>query len=459
MRTKANEAVNIQQNVSLLKEAVFLPGNQSKKVCLINLGCKVNRYESDCMITQLEQAGYATTYHHEWADYYIVNTCAVTGEAEKKSRQTIAKINKLNENAKIVMCGCACVKNKEQFKDKKNVIAVIGNAGKENIVEILKGNILPSCNSTLDIAGLSNPHKSQTRSYIKIQDGCNKFCTYCIIPYVRGRSRSRALHEIVAESISLAQHSKEIVITGIDVSSFKVNEQQGFPLLLSELKTLPARIRLSSLEVGIITEELLQVLKSMPNFCEHFHLSLQSGSNTILKKMNRRYNAEVFLEKIALIRSYFPHANITSDIIVGFANESEEEFNETLAFAKAANFGEIHIFPYSPREGTVAYGFENLPKEKRKQRAATMQSLANELKLNYLKSRFNEKEQLLVEDEENGYTVGYTGTYMKCYIKNNQLKNGELVSIIVKEPFLDGCRCELADAKVTKKNEHSSFRN
>lgn len=449
MSINANEAV-IENNESFNNK--FLNNNElaiesvaQKKVCLINLGCKVNRYESDCMITLLEQAGYSTTYKQVWADYYIVNTCAVTGEAEKKSRQTIAKINKLNANAKIVMCGCACVKNKDQFKDKKNVIAVIGNAGKENIVEVLRGNILPSCHSTLDIAGLSNPQKTQTRSYIKIQDGCNKFCTYCIIPYVRGRSRSRELQGIVNEAFEMAKETNEIVITGIDVSSFKINNEQGFPELLNQLKTLPARIRLSSLEVGIVTKELLEVLKIMPNFCNHFHLSLQSGSNTILKRMNRRYSAEIFLEKIALIREYFPNANITSDIIVGFANESEEEFSQTVEFAKKANFGEIHIFPYSPREGTVSFNFENIAKETRKERASKLQEIANELKLNYIKKHYNQKEQMLIEGVEGGYTVGYTGNYIKCYIKNNTLKKGMLANIVFKEPFLEGCRCELVN--------------
>ncbi|MBO7219101.1 MAG: MiaB/RimO family radical SAM methylthiotransferase, partial [Clostridia bacterium] len=317
------------------------------KVCLITLGCKQNKYESDCMANILKSNGYTITTNLEYADIYVLNTCAVTQEAEKKSRQYIAKFNKLNDNCKIVVCGCASENNLSQFDNKKNVFSIIGNEAKEKILDIVNN----ATKQVFDIdhktyPRLSSPTKTTTRAHLKIQDGCNNFCSYCLIPYLRGRSRSRDIEEIIAEAHELSTHSEEIVLTGIDISSFKVDGKLALPILMSRLKDLSSTIRIGSLEVNVITDELLQVLSSMPNFAPHFHLSLQSGCDKVLEKMNRHYTTQEYYDKVCLIRKYFPDANITTDVIVGFPNETEECFEETKKFVDKVKFSFMHIFPY-----------------------------------------------------------------------------------------------------------------
>ena len=236
------------------------------KVVIITLGCKQNKYESDCMANILKSNGYEVFEELVPADVYIINTCAVTSEAEKKSRQYISKCKKLNDSAKIVICGCASEKNAGQFESKENVFSIIGNEGKEKILEYITKSIKQKNELSKDYVSPSNPQKTTTREHIKIQDGCNNFCSYCIIPYLRGRSRSRDLNSIVDEAKLIASRSKEIVLTGIDISSYKVGDKPALALLMSSLKDIDAQIRLGSLEVGVITRELMEVLKSMPNF-------------------------------------------------------------------------------------------------------------------------------------------------------------------------------------------------
>ncbi len=406
------------------------------KVVIITLGCKQNKYESDCMAQILESAGYSVSEDLESADIYILNTCAVTAEAEKKSRQYIAKFNKLNPNAKIIVCGCASENDVEQFKDKTNVFSIIGTEGKEKILDFIENQVAYKLDISTDYCSVNTPKKTTTREFIKIQDGCNNFCTYCIIPYLRGRTRSRDLEEIVAEAKVLASRSKEIVLTGIDISSFKVDGKPALGLLMSRLSGLNALIRLGSLEVGVITRDFMEILSSMSNFAPHFHLSLQSGDDTILKKMNRKYTAEEYYKKVSLIREYFPKANITTDVIVGFAGETEEQFENTSKFIEKVGFSFVHIFPYSRRAGTVAYKFEDLPMSIKKDRVDRLEKINMYNKLKYLSMFVGQKFKMLVEEKKE-YFEGFTPEYIRCYA-DGDLESGKEYEIEFVDYYRDG---------------------
>ena len=292
-----------------------------------------------------------------------------------------------------------------------------------------------------DYVSPSNPQKTTTREHIKIQDGCNNFCSYCIIPYLRGRSRSRDLNSIVDEAKLIASRSKEIVLTGIDISSYKVGDKPALALLMSSLKDIDAQIRLGSLEVGVITKELMEVLKSMPNFAPHFHLSLQSGDEHILKKMNRHYTPDEFFEKTKLIREYFPDANLTTDVIVGFAGETQEQFENTKAFIEKVGFSYVHVFPYSKREGTRAYSFEDLPMQTKKQRVAILEELNKTLKSNYLSKFLGRKGTVLIEEKKT-YFEGFSPEYIRCYL-DDVVECSHIYDIEFVELFEDGIKVKL----------------
>lgn len=413
-----------------------------KKACLISLGCKVNKYEIDCMATILHDAGWQVTTEHEPADLYIVNTCAVTNEGEKKSRQYISKLSSLNPDSKIIVCGCASENNIEQFK-KPNVISVIGNEGKERILELIdnprfeKFEFYPKYNQDV-----KNPYKSQTRAYLKIQDGCNNFCSYCLIPYVRGRSRSRDFEDIMNEAKVLSSNSSEIVLTGIDMSSFKIDGELGLGKLVYAMRNLSSRIRIGSLEVNIITPEFLQYLKNTPNFCPQFHLSLQSGSDSVLKRMNRHYTSGEYLEKVDLIKKYFPLANITTDVIVGFAGETDEEFLQTIDTCRRAGFGNMHIFPYSKRAGTMAYKLPTPPHDIVKNRIKQLEEVRYELTLEYYNKIANKDFEVLVEEKEDEYYVGYTENYVKVYIEED-VESNHFYKVKLLHPIKQGMLAQL----------------
>lgn len=409
------------------------------KFKVITLGCKMNKYESDAITSKLIDNGY-TLSDDDVADIYIINTCAVTAESEKKSRQYVAKCLSHNSNAKIVVCGCASQNNIEQFKNKPNVFSVIGTEGKQNILDIIEKPVFTTYDFSTCYESIESPKVTTNRAFLKIQDGCNNFCNYCLIPYLRGRSRSRDIPSIVGEAEKLSLTCKEVVVSGIDISSFS----PSLPELMRELAHIKSRIRLGSLEVNVITKELLETLKAMPNFCPQFHLSLQSGSNSVLKRMNRHYTAEQFLEKVQLIRSYFPIANITTDIIVGFAMETEEEFLETVNFVKLAKFGDAHIFPYSVRKGTVASKLykEDLPLKVKKQRVNDLEKVVEECKHNYINQFVGHKFTVLTEDQEAGYVVGYSENYIKFYLPQDT-KTDKLMVVKLVEPLLDGAKGEL----------------
>lgn len=407
------------------------------KFKVITLGCKMNKYESDAITRKLLDNGY-TLSNDDYADIYVINTCAVTAESEKKSRQYITKCLKHNKDAKIVVCGCASENNLEQFKNKPNVFSVIGTEGKQNIVELINTPTVkkydsPSCYDSID-----NPIiTSNNRAFLKIQDGCNNFCSYCLIPYLRGRSRSREIESVVKEAEMLSKKCKEIVISGIDMSSFK----PSLSSLMKALYSIKSRIRIGSLEVNVVTPELLDVLKNMPNFCPQFHLSLQSGCDTVLKRMNRHYTTQEFKQKVDLIRSYFPYANITTDIIVGFAMETDAEFKETCDFVREVGFGDAHIFPYSVRKGTVASKIykEDLPLKIKKDRVDILENVVAETRKKYIESLIGHEFTVLTEDHENGFVVGYSENYIKFYLPENT-NTDKLIKVKLVAPFLDGAK-------------------
>lgn len=412
---------------------------EQMKAVLVNLGCKVNKYELDSIATILLEANYEVSYDHEYADVYIVNTCAVTNESEKKSRQYISKLTKLNPNAIIIVMGCASENSIEQFKKYPNVKSIIGIEHKQDILDLVENSIYQKYDSSLEYNSISNPTTFATRAYLKVQDGCNNFCNYCLIPYLRGRSRSRNIEDVVNEATKLSKTSKEIVVVGIDLSSYQIDGKLALGELLYRLKDLPCRIRIGSLEVNVITESFLEIISKIPNLCPHFHLSMQSGSNSILKKMNRHYTKEEYLQKCEMLRRYFPNCNITTDIIVGFSDETIDEFNETVETVKKAKFGNIHIFPYSPRRGTVAYGFKNITNEIRHQRVDMLSKYKDQSKLEYI-NNLSDIYTMLVEEEFDEYLTGYLENYVKVYLPKGGYKVNDFVKVRIVEPYLDGAK-------------------
>ena len=409
------------------------------KIAVLTLGCKVNKYESDALIFELKNRGFDATDKLEEADAYIINTCAVTNEAEKKSRQMIERARKFNPNAHIYVMGCASQNRPAQF-DKKGVQFLIGTASKKKILDELE-------KVGQNIYALPEKYEDDlfsaqtlTRAFIKIQDGCNHFCTYCIIPYLRGRSRSRSVQSIESEVEKLPSSVKEIVLVGIDVSDFLIGGKKGLGTLLERLDRFGKRLRLSSMEDNLIDEEFLDKLSKLKNFCPHFHLSLQSGSDGVLKKMNRHYTTEEFENSVNLIRKHFPLAGITTDIIVGFPTETEEEFLQTMKFVEKVKFSQLHIFPYSKREGTVAAKlYKDLPGQVKADRMKRLSELGKRLKNEFILK--NKTAKVLIEEKNGEYFEGYSENYIKCYIKGD-FAVGDVVSVELVKPFKHGALCK-----------------
>ena len=405
------------------------------KAVIYNLGCKVNKYECDSLLKSLKERGHEVSEDLVYADLYILNTCAVTNEAERKSRQCVSRCLKLNPNAKIVVCGCASQNNPTQFSDKENVTYVIGTANKDKLVDNLEeGGILIKPIPTEYEDGFS-PEVVRTRAYVKIQDGCDNYCSYCLIPYVRGRSRSRSIQSVVDEVTRLSAICKEITITGIDISSYGKNIGSSLAQLIENLGGIDCRIRLGSLEVNVIDERLLVALKSLKKFCPQFHLSLQSGEDSVLKKMNRHYTTVQYAEKVELIRKFFPDAAITTDLICGFPTEDEKSFESTLKFMDKVGFAQVHVFSYSLRGGTVAARYEQLPAEVIKSRQARASEVARKCKDDYLQKFVGKTLEMLSEDVEEGFMCGYSRQYIKCYIDGGE--SDRLYNVLV-EKIQDG---------------------
>lgn len=411
------------------------------KVAIITLGCKVNKYESDCIARMLEENNIETCEDVVKADFYIINTCAVTNEAEKKSRQHVAKITKIDPKAKIIVCGCASESDKEKFLTKQNVVAVMPHGRKDLIVNYILQNefdpsVLPVFNDKL-----VNPKITQTRAYIKIQDGCNRFCSYCIIPYLRGRSVSRDMDSIVIEAEELSKHYNEIVLVGIDMSDYKVNGKLALTDLMIKLSKVNARIRLGSLEESVITEDFLKALQGLHDFAPQFHLSLQSGDDFVLKKMNRKYTSQNYIDACNLIYKYFPDANITTDIIVGFPYEEEDNFNNTLLLAEKVKFGKIHCFPFSAKKGTIAYRYKDVDPATKKDRMNRLTQLANKLSYEYNARFVGKTLEMLIEEVEDNYYVGYSGNYIKCYLGlDANINIGDITKVKVIELYNEGVK-------------------
>ena len=408
------------------------------KAVVFTLGCKVNSCESASLIKGLEDLGYEVSDELGFADLYIINTCAVTSEAEKKSRQAVARVKKQNPNAKIIVTGCASQNNPNAFKEKDGVTLVTGTVNKQKILELINDDGIKINDFTDTFDDVCIPKLLKTRAFIKIQDGCNNFCSYCIIPYLRGRSRSRSPLSVKREIELL--NPLEAVLTAINLTAYKYQENT-LTDLINSLADLNVRIRLGSLEENIIDSKFLTALSNLKDFAPHFHLSLQSGSNNTLKKMNRKYKAEDFINGVNLIREFFPDAGITTDIIVGFPTETEEDFYETIEFVKKVRFSDIHCFPYSPREGTVSYKMKDLPSSVKKDRLNKLIAIKEQLKAEFINKNLSTEKQLITEEFVDGYTVGYTENYIKCYLNGN-LKDGKYKVKLI-STFKDGALCEL----------------
>lgn len=411
------------------------------KAVVYTLGCKVNDVESGSIIRGLETLGYEVSREMEKADLYVINTCAVTAEAERKSRQTVGKAIKCNPSAKIIVCGCASEKAPIDFMEKGDTVyAVTGAQRKMQVLEIVASGFAEGTQgirieSEKQYEEMPLPECLKTRNFVKIQDGCNRFCSYCVIPYLRGRSRSR-LMESAAEEI-LASTAQETVITGIDVSEYKDEQGRDLADLMLAVKDANTRIRLGSLEVSLITERLLNVLKEVKGFAPQFHLSLQSGSDKVLKSMNRHYTRAEYLEKCQMIYEAFPNAAITTDIIVGFPTETEEDFLDSLKIVEEAGFAQVHAFPYSPREGTNAYKrYKELPYALKKERVERLLQKASAQKTKYMQGYIGRVVELVPENCFNGLTEGYSGNYIRVYVEGKIDKRPTQVR--VEKLFKDG---------------------
>lgn len=458
----------------------------NKKAAFLTLGCKVNSYETEAIRGMFQIAGYEVVDFKELADIYVVNTCTVTNMADRKSRQMLHQAKKRNPNAIIVAVGCYVQAAEESLLRDNSVDLVVGNNRKSEIINLIEtynlNNIKKNKDNNKDYDNEINENEDlssdidnymvvdigaekdyeelslastmeKTRAFIKIQDGCNRFCSYCIIPYVRGRVRSRNENEIIEEITKLAEAGyKEFVLTGIHISSYGTDKQgvNNMPLasLIKDISRIPGieRIRLGSLEPGIITEEFVQEIIQVKQFCPHFHLSLQSGSNTVLQRMNRKYSAEEYEEKVKLLRKYFDKPAFTTDIIVGFPGESQEEFEETLDYVKKIGFSDIHVFKYSKRAGTKAAKMgDQIQEEIKHSRSNELIAIAKQMSEDYKVLFLGTIENMLVEEEimveGTRYQIGHNERYLKLAILaledlTNQIINVKVETSLTEEILL-----------------------
>ena len=418
------------------------------KVALHNLGCKVNAYETEAMQQMLEAAGYEIVPFEPGADIYVINTCSVTNSADRKSRQMLHKAKKMNPDAIVVAAGCYVQADTKKAEADASIDIIIGNNKKQELIPILesyrtghqKTTECVDINHTKEYENLEiDRTEEHTRAYLKVQDGCNQFCTYCIIPYARGRIRSKKTEDVVNEVKRLAASGcQEVVLTGIHLSSYgkeRPEDQENLLTLIQEVHQVDGieRIRLGSLEPGIITEEFAAAISSLPKVCPHFHLSLQSGCTTTLKRMNRRYTAEEYREKCEILRKYYPAPALTTDVITGFPGETEEEFEESRSFVDSIHFYETHIFPYSKREGTKAAGMpDQLTEQVKKERSRILIALGKEHQREYMEQFLGQEKEVLFEEQQTvegqEYWTGHTMEYLKiAVISEENLENKRVV--------------------------------
>ena len=429
------------------------------KVALHNLGCKVNAYEIEAMQQLLEEAGYEIVPFEPGADIYVINTCTVTNIADRKSRQMLHKAKKMNPEAIVVATGCYVQTGGEKLEKDEAIDLVLGNNQKINIVEALAeyaenkpghGSHVIKINQTKEYEELSIDHTAEhVRAYIKVQDGCNQFCTYCIIPYARGRVRSRNIESVLKEVRALAEKGyKEVVLTGIHLSSYGVDfPEEKKETLLSLIRAVHEiegirRIRLGSLEPGIVTREFAEGIAALPKVCPHFHLSLQSGCDETLERMNRRYRSGEYRERCELLREVYGNPALTTDVIVGFPQESEEEFRKSYDFVDSIRFYETHIFKYSRRQGTKAAAMDGQLTEAEKSfRSEKMIELHHRHAGDYEKSMLGKNREVLIEEEytKDGRTwyLGHSREYIKTAVPKSEAYGVNDIVIVKAEGFLE----------------------
>ena len=429
------------------------------KVALHNLGCKVNAYEIEAMQQLLEEAGYEIVPFEPGADIYVINTCTVTNIADRKSRQMLHKAKKMNPEAIVVATGCYVQTGGEKLEKDEAIDLVLGNNQKINIVEALAeyaenkpghGSHVIKINQTKEYEDLSIDHTAEhVRAYIKVQDGCNQFCTYCIIPYARGRVRSRNIESVLKEVRSLAEKGyKEVVLTGIHLSSYGVDfPEEKKETLLSLIRAVHEiegiqRIRLGSLEPGIVTREFAEGIAALPKVCPHFHLSLQSGCDETLERMNRRYRSGEYRERCELLREVYGNPALTTDVIVGFPQESEEEFQKSYDFVDGIHFYETHIFKYSRRQGTKAAAMDRqLTEAEKARRSEKMIEMHHRHAKDYERSMLGKELEVLIEEEytKDGqiWYLGHSREYIKTAVPKSENYGVNDIVRVRAESFLE----------------------
>ena len=418
-----------------------------RKAALHNLGCKVNAYETEAMQEMLEQNGYEIVPFAEGADVYVINTCTVTNMADRKSRQMLHRARKMNPNAVVVAAGCYVQAQGAKADDCIDII--IGNNKKKDLIAILDEHFakIEEKEPQVELIDIAHTHEYEemrvsrqaehARANVKVQDGCNQFCSYCIIPYARGRVRSRKMEDVLAEVHTLASNGyQEIVLTGIHLSSYGIDTGENLLELIRAVHQVEGilRIRLGSLEPRIITREFAEGIAALPKMCPHFHLSLQSGCNTTLKRMNRRYTAEEYYEKCELLRAVFDHPALTTDVIVGFPGETEEEFRESKAFLEKVNFYETHIFKYSRRQGTKAAEMKDqVPEPVKTERSNQLIALGKVNKKAFEDRLIGQTVEVLMEEEiqrdSETWQIGHTREYVKVGRKTEENLANQLINV------------------------------
>ena len=415
----------------------------NKKIAFITLGCKVNLYDTEAMAELFTEKGYEVVDFEEYADVYLINTCTVTNLGDKKSRQMIRRAKRINPNSVVVATGCYAQVASEEVAKIEGINIVIGTKNRSEVVETVENYVDENgvVNNVSDIMGEKEFEPLQisrltnrTRAYIKIQEGCNRYCTYCIIPYARGPIRSRKPEEVIEEVKKLAENGfKEVVLTGIHVASYGLD--LGNITLADIIEKVHSvngieRIRFSSMEPLAIGDDFVARMAKLPKVCDHYHLSLQSGCNRTLKRMNRKYNAEQYAEACERLRNAFPNVAITTDIIVGFPDETEEDFKESLAFAKKMKLDKIHTFPYSPKKGTPAAKMKNqISGDVKSQRSKEMIALSDKMNIDFLNNNIGKTVPVLFEDMENGFWQGHTTNYIKVLVKSDENLNNKIVDV------------------------------
>ncbi len=425
-----------------------------KKVAFVSLGCKVNQYETNAMSQEFVEKGYEVVDFNDIADIYIVNTCTVTNVADRKSRQMLRRVKENNPDSVLVACGCYAQVGRDELEKIEDIDLIIGNNEKKDIVEIIE-----EYKNAINDIGIENVHNSiisdvmhqkdyvefgtttyteKTRAVVKIQDGCDRFCSYCIIPFARGRVRSRKIENIIAEVEQIVDNGiQEVVITGIHIASYGKDFNYEITLidLLEELNKIEGlkRIRLGSIEPTIITEEFVNRLSKLEKICDHFHLSLQSGCDETLKRMNRRYTTQEFKTGTELLREKFSEASLTTDIIVGFPGETEAEFNTTYEFLKDIAFYKMHIFKYSQRKGTKAAVMPNQVDGSIKElRSKKLIELSDENEEKYNSKYIGKTVEVLLEEKDGDFYKGHTKNYIEVWVKGENLEN-KIVNVNIEE--------------------------